>query len=804
MVVGVGSFHSPKTTPNLTTFMPLLLAELTWSTGWWMACLVMFAIVAGVLWWGYGGTPVAGQVRFAAIGLKLGGFALLALCLLEPLWRDRSAKPGANQFAVVVDDSRSLQIRESADGPTRGENLQASLRAGAGEGGWLESLESFFQVRQYRSGDRLTGLKDFAELDFNSPSSSLSGSLQNLQRRFEGRPLAGVLLFTDGGATDLAGDIDFSTMPPIFPVLPGTGQVPADLAIGGVQMTQSQFEDSPVTIEAQVRARGMVGHEVTVKLSNEEGKEVAREVHVFQEGEASWGARFRFRPEKPGLSFYQLEATRLTSPDKEATPIPEATLVNNRRTVAVDRGTGPFRILYVSGRPNWEFKFLRRALQEEEELDLVGLIRIAKKEARFDFRGRTGESSNPLFRGFEKQEEEETEQYDESVLIRINTRDANELVGGFPKEAEELFAYHAVIVDDLESAFFKTLQQTLLEEFVNRRGGGFMMLGGLESFGEGGYARTPIGSMLPVYLHSDGPGRPAEYRWKLTREGWLMPWARLRSSEVEERKTLGKVPFFRVLNPSSGIKPGAVAVAGVSERDEEEPQPALIGHRFGKGRVMALTVGDLWRWGQAEPELQEDMAQFWRQALRRLVADVPERVSIEIKKAGTLGSQAVSLEVRAADKEFNPLGNVMVKLSITHVDGEKVGLDAEPSAKEAGLFHVSFLPREPGAYRVLAEVLDEHGVQVGKAESGWVADFEAEEFQSLEFNREFLETLAHETGGEVVPLDKLDDLAKRLPDLEAPVMEVWSRPLWHSPWVFLCALGLFGAEWILRRMKGLP
>ena len=36
-------------------------------------------------------------------------------------------------------------------------------------------------------------------------------------------------------------------------------------------------------------------------------------------------------------------------------------------------GGGPFRILYVSGRPNWEFKFLRRALQEEDELDLVGL-----------------------------------------------------------------------------------------------------------------------------------------------------------------------------------------------------------------------------------------------------------------------------------------------------------------------------------------------------------------------------------------------------------------------------------------------
>ena len=41
----------------------------------------------------------------------------------------------------------------------------------------------------------------------------------------------------------------------------------------------------------------------------------------------------------------------------------------------VHRRRGPYRLLYVSGRPNWEFKFLRRALQGEDEIELVGLIR---------------------------------------------------------------------------------------------------------------------------------------------------------------------------------------------------------------------------------------------------------------------------------------------------------------------------------------------------------------------------------------------------------------------------------------------
>ena len=110
----------------------------------------------------------------------------------------------------------------------------------------------------------------------------------------------------------------------------------------------------------------------------------------------------------------------------------------------------------------------------------------------------------------------------------------------------------------------------------------------------------------------------------------------------------------------------------------------------------------------------------------------------------------------------------------------------------------------PGVYRVEVKVLDETGNVLGEAQSGWVANFEADEFRSLEFNQDLLARLARETGGEVVDLDELDSLADRLPELEAPVMEIWSRPLWHNPWVFFCALGLFGAEWLLRRMKGLP
>jgi len=73
----------------------------------------------------------------------------------------------------------------------------------------------------------------------------------------------------------------------------------------------------------------------------------------------------------------------------------EATLLNNRRVLVVNRGQGPYRILYVAGRPNWEYQSLNRAVESDDQVQLVGLIRVAKREPKFDFRGRAGETQQP-------------------------------------------------------------------------------------------------------------------------------------------------------------------------------------------------------------------------------------------------------------------------------------------------------------------------------------------------------------------------------------------------------------------------
>jgi hypothetical protein len=743
-------------------------------------------------------------------GLKLAGCIALGLTLLDPLWTSQRARPGSNYVAILADNSQGMQIRDAGAERSRGEELRDFLTAD--QPPWRPRLEETFQVRDYLFDSRLQSSRGFGEMDFTGRSTAIGGALRGMAERFRGQPLAGILLFTDGNATDLLdGQINLEGLPPIYPVLVGKDEPIRDLAVQRVVVSQSAFEDAPVTLQADVTVTGYPGEVILAQVLNPDGKILQEETVRVTRAEESAAFRFQIKPASAGVSFYQVrvrpraEAQVFARPEDSS----EATLANNIRIVAVDRKRGPYRILYVAGRPNWDYKFLNRALEEDDQVDLVALIRIARREPKFEFKGRRGESSNPLFRGFDRTTEE-TERYDKPVLKRLNVRDGLELQSGFPKTAEELYSYHAVILDDLEAEFFTHDQMMLLQKFVSERGGGFLMMGGQESFHNGQYARTPVGEMLPVYLDRLVPGTAGNYlRLDLTRDGWLQPWARLRGTEAEERGRLQELTPFQVLNRVRGIKPAASEIATVTDL-RGNSHPALVTQRFGQGRTAALMIGDFWRAGLDPDESKSrDLAKAWRQVMRWMVADVPEQYELMTEPVPGDPNQAISLNVRVRDRTFQPLetGSVRIQVKSLPSGAEaapgEIRLMAEASDKDPGLYHASYVPRETGGYLAEAVIQDASGIEIGRATAGWTANPAADEFQSLKPNRALLEKIARETGGEVLIFPRLNEFAARLPHRAAPITESWSRPLWHTPWVFLFALCCFAAEWGLRRWKGL-
>ncbi|MFH1921795.1 MAG: glutamine amidotransferase [Planctomycetota bacterium] len=781
-------------------------ASLVWGTpDWWWPAAALAAAALAVLVWGYFRAPATLGVRGVAGVLKAMGIAALALCLLEPLLSGTRPRPGANLFVLLADDSRSLEIRDPVARKTRSEILGEHF---TGEAPWHTRLSQDFDVRSYRFAERLELLDDEAELTAAGDRSSLATALKTIARRFRGRPLAGILVFTDGNATDLPDEsTDWSDLPPIYPVPLGTDTPVKDVRVAQVAVSQTNFELAPVTIRAKIEADGYEGEKLAVQLLSASGEVVEQQTLAAGEEDGPRVVRFRLRPRRSGVSFYEVRAaaaSELGQFDAPGTSV-EATLANNSRRVTVERPAGPFRVLYVSGRPNWEFKFLRRALEADREVELVGLVRIAKREPKFTFLGRLGESSNPLFKGFGNEEDEDVEQYDQPVLVRIGTRDEAELRDGFPKAADELYAYDALILDDLEAGFFTPDQMLLLNHFVSRRGGGLLMLGGAESFRQGDYPHTPVAELLPVYLDRQPPApQNARYRLALTREGWLQPWIRLRETEHDERGRLESMPAFHTINRLRGIKPGATVLANVTD-GEGKLHPALVAQRFGKGRAAALVIGDLWRWElRRKPDDQNDLAKAWRQTVRWLVADVPGRIEMEVRRPQADFGNPVELRIDVRDPEHQPMDNASVDLTVTKPDGNEIDLRAEPGTDRAGSYMATYVPRQPGDYLAKVVVSGADGSEVGEKETGWTAQPAAEEFRRLAPDLALLQRMAEESGGDVVPVDRLGPFVADLPNRKVPVADPWIYPLWHQPLVFLLAIACLAAEWGLRRFKGLP
>lgn len=805
---------------------------------WTNLALVVGGLLALLVLWNYASAGTRSKVPWLAGVLKLLAVALLAVCLLQPMRSGTRPKPQANLFAIVVDNSESMSLRAAPQSPTRGERIRERLSP---EAPWRVRLAQDFDVRTYAFDARLENADALQALAMNGWASSIAGSLQQLATRLQGRPVAGVLLFSDGNLTDMdAAETDWSQLGfSVYPVLPAEREQIRDLRIADVSVTQSDFETAPVTVRVAVSADGLAGDEIVVQLSDVQTGAIVQEQTVKQQktpsGDDEYPAvTFRFRPIRSGVRFYQAAVFRAADRDSwnSDSATSEVTFKNNVRLVSVDAARGPYRVLYLGGRPNWEFKYLRRALEEDAETELVGLLRIADKEAKFSFRDRDVSSANPLFAGLDDNDEETAQRYDEAVLIRLGVRDADELVRGFPRTAEELFAYHAVILDDIEPEFFSQDQLLLLRRFVAARGGGLLFLGGKEAFAGQRFSQSPLGELSPLYAPRGSrdvapAGSPTTqgYRLELTREGLLQPWVRLRENEQAEANRLATMPTFQTLSPVGAVKPGA-SLLGVVKQADGSSAPAIVAQRFGKGRTAAIPLGDLWRWSMrrearpgrggsrtlnlrsSEPtisdaEVHDDPAQAWRQITRWLVNEAPRRVECRVLSSDD-PNQPARLITTVSDEAFEPLENAVVELEITPPTGESYTTIAAADFETPGQYTTSHWARDPGGYHVIARVRAEDGSEIGTAQTGWTADPAAAEFRRLPVNRPWLEELAQASGGELIDDDRLDAFVASLPSRKLPVTQTWVYPIWHRPWVMLLAILCLCGEWGLRRWKGMP
>ena len=139
----------------------------------------------------------------------------------------------------------------------------------------------------------------------------------------------------------------------------------------------------------------------------------------------------------------------------------------------------------------------------------------------------------------------------------------------------------------------------MIAEFVERRGGGLLMLGGARSFSEGGYAGTPVADALPVQLdrvtRSLDTWSVSRVKVRPTRAGEGHALAQIAPTEAASLNRWNDLPTLISVNTIKGVKPGAtVLLTGTDEK--RATQPVLAFQRYGRGKALAFTVLDSWRW----------------------------------------------------------------------------------------------------------------------------------------------------------------------------------------------------------------
>jgi len=736
-----------------------------------LAATLIVAVVAALAVLTYRRVRVnEGRVRDRVIltSLRVAALGLVLFCLFRPTLVVRAAVTQQNVVAVLLDDSRSMQIPDWGGKP-RGAFVKEQF--GLPESPLLKSLSDKFLIRVFRFSSTAARAASASELNFGGAQTRLGAALDGARDELAGLPVAGIVLVSDGADTS-DGSLDPALLAlkaqklPVFTVGVGSEQLPRDVQIDRVSTPRSVLKDASVLLDVVVRNTGYGGRKVTVTVEDEGRIVGSEEVQLPSDGSPA-PVRVRATAEEAGPRLFKFKVTPQDG---------ELVTQNNVRESLVNVRDAREQILYFEGEPRWEMKFLRRAVADDKNLEVVALQRTA---------------DNKFMRLFGDEPE-----------------DPEELVGGFPKTREELFRYRGLILGSVEAGVFSGDQLQMIAEFVERRGGGLLMLGGARSFGEGGYGGTPVADALPLLIdprtRASEAGPLARLKITPTRAGQAHAVTQIADSEAKSVARWAELPQVTSTNAPLPVKPGAtVLLEGTDERGRT--QAVLSSQRYGRGKGIALTLQETWQWQMHASIPLEDQTHehYWRQLLRWLVDGVPGVVDVHTTSDRVEPGDAVTIEAAIVDKRFVELNDATLVAQVARPGGKTITVPLQWTGERDGQYRGTFVSTEAGAYEITVDATRAGGQPVGSGVAYVrAAPSEAEYFDPT-MHAAPLRRIAEETGGKFYTPDTAKGLAEDVRYAGRGVTSIEERELWNMPIILITLMGLVCAEWGYRRIVGL-
>ena len=724
-------------------------SELIYAGDWppWLLVLLITAALVGISWLLY---RRRGVVQFSHIAtvwvLQVAMLAVVIWALLQPTLSTEQLRAGENAVAFVLDHSESMAYGGSEP---RLQQAMRSLSTSLADDSALD-----MSVQHYELSDRARPVDSFLESVPSGPETSIAASLTDVLREARFSPLAAIVLSSDGADTsgglspaELAEIAGFGV--PVHTVAVGREIIPEDIELTDVMLPNKALPGSTITARVSIRHDAAASTRVKVYNGDDLLASLPVELRPDTKATTAW-----VDIELAEAGHHHLRFSIDSIPGEQE-------LRNNSRSSLVEVADQTYRVLYFEGEPRWEYKFMRRALSDDEDLQIASLLRV---------------SPNKFYRqGIESPEQ---------------------LENGFPATRDELFSYDALIIGSVEAASLSNEQQKIIHDFVSERGGSLLMLAGPNGLGNGGWGQSHIADVLPARLPPSTTN--SFFRKKaaavLTPQGANDQMLRFADSTDANRDAWNELPEIADYQVTGNLKPAAVTL--LNAMTDVGQVPLLITQQFGRGHAYILASGGTWRWQMSMPVEDQSHETFWRQLLRALVASAPHSVSLTANSDAA--STGVSLRAEFRDDTFRPVDDIGVTAVVTHQDGDSWSIDLLPSADEPGVFQADVSPTASGTWYFEA-VAERSGEPIEVARTS--IHYESGQAEYFNFRRDTraLQRLSAATGGRFLEPDELDALPDLLRYSSSGITETDYRPIWDAPAIFLLLLLLKGGEWLLRR-----
>lgn len=702
--------------------------------------------------------------RYLLTLLHIFSFILITFLLCNPVLRVESFREEKPNLAVLVDSSWSMNLPGNKKDISRFQEVKDYLKK---HKQFFADIEKDFNVNYFTFDKSLkrSSLDSIYSLSPDGNNTDIIESVHELLGEQQNDNINTVILFSDGASgkelnkagEELLRDSVFK----INTVYTASLSEIPDVWIESVKSSEVGFLRYPVSVDVGIKSIGYKKSSLPVILKDGDKIISVKEVS-FNDANGEGKVNFMITPKSLGRRIYTVTI-----------PIVENELIeeNNQRSIALDVIINRIRVLHVAGSPSWDVRFLRKALTRNPNVDLVSFFILR-------------EATDLVFAS-----------QNELSLIPFPTNEILE---------KELDSFDVVIFQNFDSRPYGINNSQLeeLKNFVEEKGGAFLMIGGEDSFNGGDYRRTPIADILPVNLGMDSRvinQSFSERRFKaiINSDGINHPIMRFFSNDYEKLHNWLKMPELEGLNMVDGIKSDSIQLL-----ETTEGEPVFVIARMKNGKVASVFTDSTWKWNiirSGEGEISPFYDKFLGRLLSWLIDD-PDLNDINIVTEKIIYNPSDEPKI---DVLVSSIENQELKSSLIFPSGKEVELDFDQTSK--GKFTADAIVDEIGVYKVRVSIDNENAIGRidDSGETAFVVEPPFSEVSGPTTDFSTLKSLAEMTGGNFITLN---DGPERFKVDSTPVRTVngyKTISIWDSPLFFLLLVLLLSSEWILRRRSGL-